>query len=343
MSRIASEYKVKVWRDLEYRKVIKELRKYFRGYRGQDGYDLRRKPLPKYLSPYQKRKIKAQFKYINHIFSGAPKRIYRARSRKSIVLIMEAQGYRNIPRNLKYAFIPAISEDQTKVRYLSPRSIEATDTQTGKTVTLVQMAPIETVTGDVRRRYINIDTDYLLNDTVQAVSDAMDLGKADFYTIQAGGDHEIHKDEYKIKKDDSVQDVARKINKLQNEYNNEDANNYHGNWLGGVIAYYFPDQIDYDNYHVERERRRYENKLQRDKLYKQIKRYRKSRAVIEDDIGIYKALLKRVKGHKRYSPSVKRAAIKRVSKRLKGLNDRLDKVNKKIEQTELIHRNLKDN
>lgn len=230
------------WIDEEYRKALKELRRFYTGYQSVNGYDLRSSNLKVSLTNYQKRKIRQQFRYIDHLQSGVPKRIYRARSKKNIDTILKAQGFKAIPRNLKVALVPDIAGTKTTIRHVKSRKITAIDSTTKKKITLIELAPVESITMGVIRRYINIQRDFFEQETEEAIKESIRLTKADFYTIQAGF-HEIQKDEYKIKFDDTPEEITRKVKKLQLRYNKEEDNNHWHNWLGGIIAYHYPPQL----------------------------------------------------------------------------------------------------
>ncbi len=155
------------WSKTAYIRGIKFLRQFFTGYLGREGYDLRKNPA-KTLTSYEKKKIRTQVAYIDEILSGVPKRIYRARSRKVVREIMHSQGVKFVPRNLKVAFIPIVKKE-TKIRSIKSKKVVGFDNLTGKAVVLVTMAPYETVTMKVRRRYMNIDPKFLINATVESI------------------------------------------------------------------------------------------------------------------------------------------------------------------------------
>ena len=255
------------WIDEEYRKAIKELRYFYTGYQGVDGFDLRSTDLTKSLTQYQKRKIRKQFKYIYHLQSGVPKRIYRAKSKKNINTILEAQGFKAIPKNLKVALVPDIAGAKTKIRHVKPRKITAVDSTTNKRITLIELAPVESITMGVTRRYINIQRDFFEQETAEAIKESIRLTRANFYTIQAGF-HEIQADEYKIKFDDTPEEIARKVKKLQLKYNKEEDNHHWHNWLGGIIAYYYPNQQKFEQYRSIQSRSRMRNFKERKNKYK---------------------------------------------------------------------------
>ena len=269
-----------VWSPNRYKRVIKKLRQYFTGYSPSDGFDLRKDPF-KDFSQYIRSKIRKQFYYLDEILSGVPKRVYRARNRKKVKQIMNAQGVSYVPKNLKVAFIPDI-ERKTEVRSVKAKKVVGIDTITGRKVSLVTMAPIETVTMGVIRRYINIEPKFLLDSPLEAIRDAMRLSKADLYSIQAGV-HEITEGEFKIPYSATDKEIVRTIDKLIKKYGNEDENNFWKNWLGGIIAYKFDYESDYDIYrnrsdqaklkHSEtrkRERIVERKKSRREKMLKQV-------------------------------------------------------------------------
>lgn len=301
------------WNDTAYRLAIKELRRFYRGYSGSDGYDLRVSDLSQSLSKYQRRKVREQFAYIDHIQSGIPKRVYRAKTKNHIDTILEAQGYRNIPKNLKVAFVPNISETKTKVRYVKPRKITAYDKKKKKKVVLIELAPVETVTFGVTRRYVNINQDFLTESLHDAVMESMRLARANFYAIQAGI-HEVQEQEYKIRQDDTPEEIADKLKKLQLKYANEDQNNYWRNWLGGLVAYYYPDQTSFQDYIVKQSLKRAGNKRKRKSEREKFRRkqateIRKKKLQKRIDTAIKKAIEKQRKKDK--------AEIRRLKKQLK--------------------------
>lgn len=240
------------WVDVDYRVAIKNLRVYFGGYDDIDGYSLRARNLVEKLTSYQKRKIKQQVRYISHLHSGVPKRIYRARSHKNIKSILEAQGVKNVPQNMRVAVIPHIEGEKTVAQYVKQRAVLAYDTKLKKEITLIELAPVKIITSGVTRRHVYINQDYLLSDPLAAILEMMKFVKADSYKIQAG-DEEVRKlDEYKILAGDTPEIIASKIKKLILKYNQPSNNNFWKNWLGGFVAYFYEDQSDHDEFVVRR-------------------------------------------------------------------------------------------
>ena len=238
------------WSPQRYNAVIKKLRRYFSGYSSKDGYDLRKNPL-KELTSYRRKKIRDQFKYIDEILSGVPKRAYRARTHKRVEQTLKAQGVSYVPKNLKVAFIPDIGRG-TEVRQVKSRKVEGIDELTGKKVDLVTMAPIETVTMDVTRRYLFISPEFLIDSPLEAIREAMALSKAKLYTIQAGV-HEITEGEYKLSYKASDKEILSTMAKLMKKYGNTEQNNHWQNWLGGLIAYNFHYKSEYNEYRIRTE------------------------------------------------------------------------------------------
>ncbi|MES9858745.1 MAG: hypothetical protein ABW166_19380, partial [Sedimenticola sp.] len=276
------------------------------GYLSSDGYDLRKDPF-KALSSYQRQKVRTQYHYVDEILSGVPKRIYRVRSRKKMLQVLRSQGITNVPRNLKVAFLPATKE-KTTIKSIKPKKITGIDAVTGKTIELVTLSPFETITRDVRRRYLFIKPEFLLDAPLDAIREAMGLADADLYSIQAGI-HEITSGPYKLLPNDKDKDIKQIIDKLIKKYSEAGANNNWKNWLGGLVAYYYPEQSDYDIYRNESDQAKMKLAAER-KRERTLSKRRNQKELIQEkqEKAIEKALIKE-----------RKTQAKRISKEIKIL------------------------
>lgn len=285
------------WSKNRYSRVIKKLRSFYSGYTAKDGFDLRKDPF-KSLTPYKRRKLREQFKFIDEIQSGIPKRVYRVRSKKKLRETLISQGITNIPKNLKVAFIPDI-DPSTKIRRVKTKKIKGRDEKTGRAVDLITMAPVETVTMDVTRRYLFIKPEFLVDSPLEAVREAMSLANADLYSIQAGV-HEITSSPYKLKADDTDKEITRMLDRLMKKYSNKEEGNYWKNWLGGLVAYYYPYQSDYDIYRNTSDQAKMQSSDDRKKARKLEARVNRKEIIQEkQEKAIEKAIIKDRKRRRR--------------------------------------------
>lgn len=239
------------------------MRKFFSGYGAVDGYDLRKDPF-KDLTQYRRSKIRKNYYFLNEVLSGTPKRVYRTKNKKRLRQTLKSQGIKHIPNNLKVAFIPDI-ERKTQIKPVKARKIVGRDEITGRTVDLVTMAPIKTVTMDVTRQYLFIEPQFLLESPLEAIREAMSLAKAKYYSIQAGV-HEITEGEYKLPFNASDKEIVAVIDKLIKKYGNEEENSYWRNWLGGLIAYNYPRKSSFDMFTNRRDAVRFSARSENKKM-----------------------------------------------------------------------------
>ncbi len=269
------------WSGEKYKRRIKALRRHFTGYTTADGFDLRKDPF-KSLTQYQRSKIRKQWDYLNEIMAGVPKRQYRPKDKRKIKQVLRSQGYDHVPKNLKAAYLPDL-EREMKVKTTKAKKITGKDNLTNKNVTLVELAPVETFSMGVKRRYIFVNPEYLLDDPLGAVNDMMELAGANFYTIQAGV-HEITSTEFGITKKDTPEDISKKLDRLMKKYGNPEENNYYKNWLGGLVAYYYPKDraANYDMYQNRVSKRQRENRDSRKAIRTLEKKLEKTETAIDN-------------------------------------------------------------
>lgn len=300
------------WSKNRYSRAVRVLRTFFSGYSAKDGFDLRKNPF-KSLTAYKRRKIREQLKYIDEIQSGIPKRVYRVRSKKKLRDTLVSQGIINIPKNLKVAFIPDIART-TEIKRVKTRKVVGKDRKTGRAVDLITMAPVETVTMDVTRRYLFIKPEFLVESPLSAVREAMSLANADLYSIQAGV-HEITTSPYKLKASDSDKEIAWMLDKLMKKYSNKDEGNYWANWLGGLVAYSYPYQSNYDEYRNTADQAKMKAAAERKRKKKLSERVNRKEIIQErQEKAISKAVIKSKKIEKKRERAKMNREIKLVKK-----------------------------
>jgi len=184
-------------------------------------YDLR-KP----LSKYQKQKVKKYFDEIDAL-TARPYQVYRPRSKKRLKKAQEfAQHENNLP-GLKVAFIPNNGKDKAKIRFNKAGDIVAS-------------------THHITTRVLSLDTQELINDPIGHVKKVIAKDKhADSFTALCG--------RYEIPVANSRATIGRFIANLTARYSNDDANNFHGNWLHGIAAHHYQNQADFSEYFKEKQ------------------------------------------------------------------------------------------
>lgn len=180
-------------------------------------FDLRQE-----LTQYQKRKIKTYWDEINAL-TARPYQVYKPKSKKRLKTAQDfAQHDKRLP-GLKVAFIPVANPaEKTKIRFSKTGELIAT-------------------TEHVRTRMLPLDTAKLIKDPIAHVKEVVGLDKqAKRFTALCG--------RYEIPVSNSRETIPEFIAKLTTKYSNQEAGNFHGNWLHGIAAHHFENQSDYSSY-----------------------------------------------------------------------------------------------
>lgn len=184
-------------------------------------FDLRQE-----LTPYQKRKIKQYYDEIDAL-TARPYHVYRPRSKAHLKKAQEfAQHEKQLP-GLKVAFVPTNGKDVPKIRFNKDGDIVAT-------------------TEHVTTRVLSLNTRELIADPIGHVEKVIAQDKqAKRFTALCG--------RYEIPVSQSRATIANFIANLTAKYSNEDANNFHGNWLHGIAAHHFQNQATFSDYMAEKQ------------------------------------------------------------------------------------------
>lgn len=185
-------------------------------------YDLR-KP----LSSYQKSKIKKYFDEVDAL-TARPFHVYRPRKKERLKKAQEfGQHEKQLP-GLKVAFIPSNGKDKPKIHFNSAGDIVAT-------------------TEHITTRVLSLDTFELIKDPVGHVKSVIAKDKkAKRFTVLCG--------RYEIPVSQSRATIPEFVARLTARYDNEAANNYHGNWLHGLAGHHFNNQADFQEYFNEKQK-----------------------------------------------------------------------------------------
>ncbi len=133
----------------------------------------------------------------------------------------------------------------------------------------------------------------------------MELADADLYTIQAGI-HEITEGEFKLQAGATDKEINWTIDRLIKKYSVEGQNNHWKEWLGGLVAYYYPHQSDYDIYRNAVDQKRMKNAEKR-KKYRVSSKRRNAKEIAQEkqEKAVEKALIKdRIFQKKRISKEI---------------------------------------
>lgn len=193
----------------------------------------------------EKRKIKKYFDEIN-LLTTRPFQIYRPRSAKNLKIAQDFAQHAQNMRGLKVAFIPTDGKNKVKISI----------SRSGK---------MTTKSKHVTTEYIKLDTRKLLIDPKKHVESVIKKHKnAKTFSVSAG--------EFEIAQSHTRALIGDFVEKLTEKYSNEDANNFHGNWLHSLKGYNFEEQSDFEDYAIEKAKSKKELKKERDKKRAKIKR-----------------------------------------------------------------------
>lgn len=192
-------------------------------------FDLRRK-----LTRYQKRKIKTYFDEINAL-TARPFYVYKPRDNKKLKAAQDFAQHSKKLRDLKVAFI-STHEKNPRIRFNKKGEVVMS-------------------TRHVTTRHISLDTLELIKNPVEYVNGRIKNVNAKRFSILA--------DKYEIPVSYSKATIANGVARMCERYSNEDANNFHGNWLHGLAAFTFKNQSSYDEYRKSKTKKQNELKRKR--------------------------------------------------------------------------------
>lgn len=185
----------------------------------------------KTLTAAQTKKINAYWQHIDRLLAR-PITIYKSKSKKNLKTAQEFAGHDPKFKDIKVAFIPVTNHD-VKVKV----------TKFGVTVE----------TTHVKTAYITFDHKKLIKDPIKYVSEIVkrEHPKAKTFNIRVG-----YKGIYEIQKGAQIKNIGRKVAYYMAKYDNKEKNNYWGNWLHGLNAYYAKNQANIDKYRTARQGKR---------------------------------------------------------------------------------------
>lgn len=202
-------------------------------------YDLRR-PLTKYA----KSKIKKYFDIVDNLTSH-PTYLYRPRNKDRLRIAQEYGGGHD--KHIKVAFIPT-ADEKPKLLF-------------NKSGMVVREKYITT-------RFGEFDIDALIQDHKKEVRRVTKkFRKAKRFKIAAGP--------HMIENTYSASIIPDEVDDLMQKYKNEEANNYFGNWMRGLYAFEFQNQLDKDSAERIRDREKAKIKKAREKARRKTQNKRK--------------------------------------------------------------------
>ena len=198
---------------LQYKKMYKALKPFV-----DFKIDLRKE-----ITRGQKTVITKYFKEYTRLTAGKPYEIqvFRSNKRANTVKAQELGGQDTRLKKFKVAFVPKNSPHQ-KIKF--NKKGEAYVKNFYVKATFIPLDPLRLATEDI--------TEY--------VDGVIADRKEDSFSVQTG--------DYELGGTFSKSRVGERVNKLCQQYNNMDANNYFGNWLGGLFANEFHNQSDLTSY-----------------------------------------------------------------------------------------------
>ena len=187
------------------------------------------------LTPYQKRKIKKYYEYIDEL-SARNHVIYKSRSKNNIQIAKDYSGQVGF-NEVKVAFVPvADAENPPEIR--------------------IKNGQLEIITDHIHTTAIFFDPFLLQADPEeharQLLSDQPDNAR---YTVICGVNE--------IPQGRSRGTMPAKISELVERYSDSDKNNYFQNWLFGMRRHTFTEQADYQDYQTAKLQAR--NKLRKER------------------------------------------------------------------------------
>lgn len=203
----------------EYKAAVKLIRHFAKGFKGGDGYDLR-KPF-KELSRYQRRKLNRYSTIVQELMAR-PHKIIRPRRKDHLRALQEFSRQQDFPRDLTAVFMPVA--DPTK-------PLKITYDKKQKRVIKVREA------GVINRTEIPFDPVALALTPKIEIKRITDTYPAQRYILLSN--------EFEIPGSVSInyEMLLRKATRLMEKYHDEKVHGYFGNWLKGVVLYDFPDSV----------------------------------------------------------------------------------------------------
>lgn len=183
-------------------------------------YDLRKE-----LTRYQKSKIKKYYDLILKL-TARPYQLYNSKNSKRLKLVKNFAQQPDGFSELKYAFVP---NNGPKVK-----------------IKVNKKGKVTTYNEHVTSEVIWLDKEQLLIDPEKHVSDLIKNTKFKRFTVQA--------DVYEIPRSLDRYHVGKYVSSLMAKYGDEDANNYHGNWLNALIGHRFKNQGDFMTYMTDKQK-----------------------------------------------------------------------------------------
>lgn len=212
-----------------YKIALRAVREHFTGFGVADGYSI---PKVGKLTENQKHQIRRYYNYLEQYTEGSP--TYKMtvselpkqarKTKKNIDKVKQAAMMGKGRQRSKYIFVPFDGVTPPKIQIVDD-TIRFYNPQKGYGSELI---PLD-------KRSLAIDPDNTIRQAVAHIEDA----KA-FRVVS--GDSARHHEFYGAKGSyataGNIKALSNYVEKLMERYGNEQANNYWGNWMFGIMAYY---------------------------------------------------------------------------------------------------------
>lgn len=261
---MSSQNPQKIANNLEYKAAIKTIRHFAKGFRGAEGYDLRKpwKDLPK----YQRAKLRRYFNIIDPL-TAHPFKAVRPRRKDRLKTLQKFSGQTDFPKGMTTAIVPvADPTEKLEVKYSKDNK---------KVHNIME--------GNVGRTIIEFISDILINDPSLAVNLAIAQLPSDTRRLMLmAGDHLIARPIGA-----NFDSLLQAVQYYQGRYgtDNFDPRNknshYFGNWMKGIYTYQFKELGTWQQYHQDMMKvknllrivRTTKSKTKRAKAQKQLQKY----------------------------------------------------------------------
>lgn len=231
----------------EYQDMLKIVRKYAKGFDASSGYDGREVA---HWGPGKKATLTRYFQEI-HRLTFRPYTVYAPRKKSNLRPVQEFSQHTEGHPKLKVAFVPGV--EKTEIRVTDEGQVISKDYRHG-----------------VTKKTVKFDKLAIVTDTENEIQRVLDRHpELTDFRIMAGN--------FEIGKVYSKRVVPGEIQKLMSRYNVEEANNYFGNWLHGIIGYQFETVGGFMDFNRQLIAAKQRIKEERAKLSRKVKRERAKR------------------------------------------------------------------
>ena len=203
----------------------------------------------RYLSDYQKRKIKTYYDVIVKL-KARPHYVYHPRKKERLKVAQQYSQHEVYLKGLKVAFVPTDGKTKPKLKFDAKN----------KTMS---------VSGShVKSKNLSFDMQKLIENPLEHVKETLKNDPtAKNFTLQAGA--------FEIPGAMEADFVPEEIIARMRKYGDKDKNNYFGNWLYGLKSHTFKKQADWNEYANAKRKASDKLKKEADKQRRKIRKARK--------------------------------------------------------------------